>query len=195
VTLNWFKQSEKRISDCAYPMFIGRPGIEHWTVHWLGNTHYTTGYSDGFDRVPPHLLHVQIVCCIFWKSYLTLITRGEQCDRTNTIPMPKISFWEVWTRFHEFDLALNLILRGYFKILIQSFSLPEPTTRRWLNVGLHPPTLPGGRNRHLILPPTRPYCGWTWLDDAFQRSCRCLKNEKKNTILNFLLELKWKIKK
>jgi len=35
---------------------------EGFAEYWLGNTHCTIGYSDDFDRVPPHLLlHVLIV--------------------------------------------------------------------------------------------------------------------------------------
>jgi len=66
----------------------------------------------------------------------------------------------------SFFLFLNLTL------LLRSLSSSEPTTRRSLIVGLHSSTLPGGLNRHLIPPATRPYCK-AWLDDGFCRSCCC----------------------
>jgi len=48
-----------RDHSCIFQIF----GVMSWcfastfkdSLRWLGNTHCIIGYSDGFDRVPPHL--------------------------------------------------------------------------------------------------------------------------------------------
>ena len=55
-------------------------------LRWLGNPQCIIGYSDDFDRVPPHFVHIQIVFCAFGNIMTCLPshnTRVAACVNIN----------------------------------------------------------------------------------------------------------------
>ena len=125
--------------------FFWGAGVLHWILKdlllCLGNTHCIIGYSQDSNSD------------VNYRTHTTPKNAKNYCFQR---------FGHVFMNLFDFALDLVVLARAYFKTLLQSFSPPEPTTKRWLNVRLHPLTLLGGRNRHLILPVARysycPYC-------------------------------------